>query len=197
LYGLKSHAGTKLSKKQPSDAEFFNQAMSGVRPIKEDQRYREPVNRKTRPLAGTGKRNLSPDTDLEHSTAKLPSHDFEFRSDQPLSFIKPGFPRKLLRRLGSERILIEDSFDLHGMTEAMASKTLHSFVQEALTHELECIRIVHGKGLRSNGPPVLKIMSWNFLSRHPDVLAIKSCKPADGGTGALLALLRKKQALQK
>jgi DNA-nicking Smr family endonuclease len=53
------------------------------------------------------------------------------------------------------------------------------------------VRIVHGKGWRSGpGGPVLKGLTDHLLRRRADVLAFASARPADGGTGAVLVLLK-------
>jgi DNA-nicking Smr family endonuclease len=56
-----------------------------------------------------------------------------------------------------------------------------------------CVRIVHGKGLRS-GPngPVLKQRVDQWLRRFEAVLAFVSARQADGGTGAVYVLLKKR-----
>ena len=54
-----------------------------------------------------------------------------------------------------------------------------------------CIRIVHGKGLGSkNREPVLKGKVLRWLVQRDEVLAFAQAGPTDGGSGALLALLR-------
>jgi len=51
---------------------------------------------------------------------------------------------------------------------------------------------VHGKGLRSGSAgPVLKRMTDRVLRRRDDVLAFASARPAQGGTGATVVLLRR------
>ena len=58
--------------------------------------------------------------------------------------------------------------------------------------DITCVRIVHGKGLRSGSAgPVLKRMTDRVLRRRDDVLAFASARPAQGGTGATVVLLRR------
>ena len=52
-----------------------------------------------------------------------------------------------------------------------------------------CVRIVHGKGLRSEGAPVLKMLVDRVLRHCGDVLAFASAPPNQGGSGAVLVLL--------
>jgi DNA-nicking Smr family endonuclease len=103
---------------------------------------------------------------------------------------RDGLPRKTLRLLGGAQYPVADSFDLHGLTEKQASKALSRFLADSLRDRLRCVRVVHGKGLRSPGPAVLRLMSWQLLWQHPAVLALKPCTPKDGGSGAVLVMLQ-------
>jgi DNA-nicking Smr family endonuclease len=54
------------------------------------------------------------------------------------------------------------------------------------------VRIVHGKGLRSRAAgPVLKALTDRLLRRRDDVIAFASARPALGGTGAVVVLLKR------
>jgi DNA-nicking Smr family endonuclease len=53
------------------------------------------------------------------------------------------------------------------------------------------VRIVHGKGLQSrNGAPVLKAKVAHWLRQREEVLAYCQAKPGDGGSGAVVVLLK-------
>jgi DNA-nicking Smr family endonuclease len=53
------------------------------------------------------------------------------------------------------------------------------------------VRVVHGKGLRSrNREPVLKRKVAGWLMRREEILAYCQARPADGGSGAVVVLLR-------
>ncbi len=178
-----------MSKIKKSDTDSFRAAMQSVRPLKVDDRHRDSAPRPAQfalrqspeelQTAGPGTQAAS---GLKGMVAEAAQHA------QPL--IRDGLPRKYLRELGGRDCPVTDSFDLHGMTESAAAKALSRFLNESLQHELACIRVVHGKGLRSDGPPVLKLMSWQLLWQHPAVIALKPCAPAQGGSGAVLVLLK-------
>jgi DNA-nicking Smr family endonuclease len=68
---------------------------------------------------------------------------------------------------------------------------LAQFLQYARSQRLACVRIIHGKGLRSGQRgPVLKQTVNTLLRRADPVLAFASARPAAGGTGATLVLLQ-------
>jgi len=76
------------------------------------------------------------------------------------------------------------------MTVVTGQSALLTFISDACSRSLESVRIIHGKGLRSENGPRLKIMTRQVLRDHPRVLAFTSCKPADGGDGAVNVLLK-------
>lgn len=106
------------------------------------------------------------------------------------SFARPGVQKSLLQRLRRGHYRVQAEVDLHGLTEREAREVLSGFLGEALQRNMRCVRIIHGKGLRS-GPrgPVLKVMVTSFLRRSSHVLAYVSARGVDGGSGATYALL--------
>jgi DNA-nicking Smr family endonuclease len=106
-------------------------------------------------------------------------------------YLKPGQPERLLKQLRRGQFSIRAEIDLHQMTVAVAREAIRQFLEEAIAHDELCVRIVHGKGLRSAARgPVVKRMTEQLLRRRDDVLAFASALPAQGGTGAVLVLLR-------
>jgi DNA-nicking Smr family endonuclease len=113
------------------------------------------------------------------------------REDE-LSFRRQGIQSTLLRKLRSGELGVQGEIDLHGLTADQAKHALHEFISQAISHHARCVRVIHGKGLRSNERlPVLKNLVSSLLRRMPEVLAFVSAKPNDGGTGATYVLLRR------
>ncbi len=106
------------------------------------------------------------------------------------SYRKNGVQARLLQKLKRGRFPPADQLDLHHETAAAANAMLRNFIDHAQSRQLQCIRIIHGKGLRSATAPVLKRMVHQALREHAGVLAFTTCKPADGGSGAVDVLLR-------
>ena len=57
--------------------------------------------------------------------------------------------------------------DLHNMTTETAHTVLLEFIADAQSESLESIRVIHGKGLRSENGPRLKMMTRQVLREHP------------------------------
>jgi DNA-nicking Smr family endonuclease len=96
----------------------------------------------------------------------------------------------VLRKLRRGEYRVEREIDLHGLTVLEAKHDLRLFLINALEQHVQCVRVVHGKGLRS-GPrgPVLKATVNAVLRRTGAVLAFVSARQADGGSGAVYVLL--------
>ncbi|MDA3913271.1 Smr/MutS family protein [Oleiagrimonas sp.] len=110
---------------------------------------------------------------------------------EELSYLREGHSPKLLRRLKRGQFSIQGEIDLHHMNAAAAAQSMLELLHEAHVEGWRCVRIVHGKGLRSRpGGPVLKGLADRLLRRRSDVLAFASARPAQGGTGAVIVLLR-------
>ncbi len=116
--------------------------------------------------------------------------DADLECGEELSFRRPHVPIKVLRDLKRGKYTIQDEIDLHGLTAREARLMLGEFMTDVLRRDRRCIRIVHGKGLRS-GPrgPVLKQKLNQWLPLWAEVLAYTSAPARDGGTGALYVLL--------
>ena len=95
-----------------------------------------------------------------------------------------------MQQLKRGRFPVSEQLDLHNMTIETAQTALLEFITYAQSKTPGCVRIIHGKGLRSENGPRLKLMTRQVLRDHPQVLAFSTCKPADGGTGAVDVLLK-------
>ncbi len=111
--------------------------------------------------------------------------------DSDTQFLRPGVPRRVLTEMRRGRWTIRRQLDLHGLTREEARAAIGRFLSEALSAGERCVRIVHGKGLGSpGGVSILKHLSRQWLSRREEILAFCEAAPQQGGSGALLVLLR-------
>ncbi len=123
------------------------------------------------------------------------SDEFEIdtllHTDAELSFRRPGIGPDVLRRLRRGEWVIQDHLDLHGARVDEARELLAHFLREAIKRGLRCVRVVHGKGLGSKDrQPVLKGKARVWLAQRDEVIAFCQARPAEGGSGALVVLLR-------
>jgi len=85
----------------------------------------------------------------------------------------------------------QEEIDLHGMNRDEARRALAEFLAESLHHGTRCVRVVHGKGLRSpQKTSILRQLVRGWLAQRDEVLAYCQAKPQDGGEGAVIVLLK-------
>lgn len=169
------------------DREQFRRAMSGVRPLSPLGRV-VPARRKPPARARFSRAERA--AVLRESLAPPPL-DLDIQPGDALHYRQSGVPETVLRRLRRGDYRVEAEIDLHGLGVVQARAQLREFLLVASARRLRCVRIVHGKGLRSGQRgPVLKQAVDGLLRRAALILAFTSAGLRDGGTGATLALLR-------
>jgi len=110
-------------------------------------------------------------------------------TDEYMEWTRKGVPASVAHRLHCGELSIQDSLDLHGFTVDEAQEELSRFVNQSRKKGLSCIKIIHGRGLRSPRGPVLKEAVRQWLRRHS--LAYATARHMDGGLGATYVLLRR------
>jgi DNA-nicking Smr family endonuclease len=116
--------------------------------------------------------------------------DPELAAGDELVYHRPGVQMSVLKKLRRGQYRVQAEIDLHGLTVAEAKQFLREFLADALERQLRCVRIIHGKGLRSgHRGPVLKGVVSSVLRRVAHVVAYVSARQVDGGTGAVYVLL--------
>jgi DNA-nicking Smr family endonuclease len=123
------------------------------------------------------------------------SDEFEvdtlLHTDAELSFRRPGVGPDVLRKLRRGEWVIQDEVDLHGCRSDEAREVLGEFLRDVMKRGLRCVRVVHGKGLGSKGKqPVLKGKTRVWLAQRDEVIAFCQARPTEGGSGALVVLLK-------
>ena len=109
-----------------------------------------------------------------------------------LSHRRDEVPPQVLKRLARGEYAAQEELDLHGLAVRAAEDLLRRFLRDCRAHGVGCVRIVHGKGRNSEERlPVLKNMVDRVLRHRNDVLAFHSPPAPQGGTGAVLVLLRR------
>jgi len=168
------------------DEELFRQEMSGVVPLKATPRTdsKAPL-RKTR---ANEMEAFLPKPESRHVLSADEKTNID--AEDGSSHRKNGIQNRTMQKLKRGRFTVGAELDLHSMTTETAYSVLLEFIEHAQSDSLESIRIIHGKGLRSEHGPRLKLMTQQLLREHPGVLAYTTCKPANGGAGAVEVLLK-------
>ncbi|HOX48010.1 MAG TPA: Smr/MutS family protein [Spirochaetia bacterium] len=82
--------------------------------------------------------------------------------------------------------------DLHGMRALEAEAALASFLEASSRAGLEKVLVVTGKGMHSQGEPVLGKTARRVLESSPFAGRFGQADPSEGGSGALWVIVRRK-----
>lgn len=178
--------------REDRERRLFELAVGPVRPLVVSPRVKhavvpvepEPLQRRADEQA-VMREALSDDFDVETL----------LHTDELLSYRTTGLGLDVVRKLREGRWSIQRHIDLHGLRTDEAREALGRFIRETHSQGVRCIRVVHGKGLGSPGRmPVLKGRVLRWLVQKREVLAFVQARPAEGGAGALVVLLRPSQS---
>ncbi len=175
------------SRHDDPDAHLFREAIGPVRPLRRKPAAHPP---RLRP-APEPTQALLDELRVRDELLAAPS-DPAIEGGDEIHYLKPGQPRRLLQQLRRGHFSVRAEIDLHEMSSQVARAAIALFLEECRREGQLCVRIVHGKGLRSAARgPVLKRLVDGLLRRRADVLAFSSARPAQGGTGAVVVLLQR------
>jgi DNA-nicking Smr family endonuclease len=172
------------------EALVFKEAMAGVRPLKTAaQRIAAPVSTRPKPIPKQFLRDERQALADSLSDGYIPSHEVE--SGEELLYLREGHSPEILSKLRRGHWVVQASIDLHGMVSDEARLYVAGFLTECKKRGIRCVRIVHGKGLGSrNREPVLKYKLRNWLMQKDEVIAYAQARANDGGSGAVIVLLK-------
>jgi len=171
------------------DLNLFAEAVGPVRRMRVQERVDAPLQPAPEP-----KQFLLDEARVSDELLNSAIDPAQMEIGEELSYLKDGHSPRLLRQLKRSHYSIADEIDLHQMTVPVARVATKQFLDASRRAGRLCVKIIHGKGLRSRAEgPVVKRLVDGLLRRRDDVLAFASAKPAEGGTGAVIVLLKHDQ----
>lgn len=177
---------TRRSTPSPEDRALFLEAIGEVHVVHADHSDIRPPPPRPDP-AQTRRDDENVRKELMHHLPQSLDPD----AAEPLRYLKNGLHPKLLLKLGRGQFSVRDELDLHQMTADVAKRAIQIFLAECLAQDRLCVKIITGKGMRSKGDgPVLKGLTDRLLRLRKDVLAFRSARYNDGGSGAVIVLLQ-------
>lgn len=172
--------------------------------VEESALFRDALGDGIKPLKAHGRTDARPTPPRPHPAQTIadrravarelleaPIAELELEAGEPLAYVRDGVAPRVLKQLGRGEFAVRDELDLHHMTAEVAASALSDFLAESRRAGRLCVKVIHGKGLRSSEGPVLKRMVDRLLRRRGDVVAYRSARAVDGGSGAVIVLLRR------
>jgi DNA-nicking Smr family endonuclease len=176
-----------------SDDVSFRAAMADVRPLAPDSRIDAPP-----PALALRRAPVSEEAEALAALSDLVSGAAAFDVSDSMEYLEGavvGLDPRILRRLRAGEFAYQAYLD--GLSTAAARPAVEAFISRAFLDGHRCVLIVHGRGRNSkDNVPILKerLKSWLAHGRiGRAVLAFTSARPADGGTGAVYVLLRRRR----
>ena len=105
-----------------------------------------------------------------------------------------------MQKLREGEYSVQRVLDLHGFRADEAFEMFQNFIKDAVRSNIRCVKVIHGRGLKSKHEPVLKgrLKEWILRAMHRKwVIAFASSNMRDGGPGATNILLRQQPKKQK
>ncbi len=171
------------------DEDLFAKAMSVVRPLAKPDKITVERPKPKRKPSQERHTPITPVSSPRIADELKPSSD-------PWTLKASGVSQEKLKQLGSGRPAIDIETDLHGMNRDEACSALEKMFDIALQERLRVLCIVHGRGLHSQGKPVLKEAVYQWLRSGPYAAHILAAipKPYTGGGSCLVLLRRDRKA---
>ena len=173
---------------QDEDKKLFQEAVKNVKPLKIKSKTIEVSVSKPKPIA---KKLIE---DEKKVLLDSISDDYIYdniESEDGLLYLRHGHSPDILNKLKKGYWVVQGSIDLHGMISKEAKSYIVDYIQDCKKRHIRCIRIIHGKGIGSkNKEPVLRNKVKNGLVQKDEVIAYAQAPRHDGGSGAVVVLLK-------
>jgi DNA-nicking Smr family endonuclease len=188
----KPKKGTPAPPPAPTDHDIFVLAMKDVREIKE---FRDsPVRKRT--LKKVIHIHANPDHEVLKTLEGITLGRLPLKLADTQEYVEwtnpdHGIDRAIAKQLHEGLFAVQDLLDLHGHTVDEADARVSEFLKSAWLRGLKCVRIIHGRGLKSQNGPVLKhtLLTWLTGRFRKNVIAFATARQCDGGLGAVYILL--------
>ncbi|OTG86221.1 DNA mismatch repair protein MutS [Acinetobacter sp. ANC 4558] len=175
---------------EEDDADLFRKQMQGVQKMETSNiaKFEKSVKKKpnaqvlAKRAAAIGPMQTD-DTELSDTQAMLNP----VGSQVALSYRIATLQHRVFEDLKAGNLRWFEAVDLHGCTIEEARTAVLQIIQIAKDENQNVLKIVHGKGPDA----ILKTYVNSWLRQHRDVLAFVSAPEKQGGTGAVLVLLKR------
>lgn len=174
--------------RQPSDIEAWLEEIEQVRPVnRPDEKPSEPLVIK----------EIQPSLNLkgvynQNSFSELAVGNMD------------NLDKNTAEKFRKGQFKIESRLDLHGRTEKEAFSAVGDFIRNSYVQGKRCVLIITGKGIKKEDDAWYEakgiireaLPKWlNHADIRPFILGMSPALPADGGSGAMYVLLKRKRRL--
>ena len=180
----------QTQQEQEDDFDLFQKSMQGVKKMDTSNIAKIEKDKKKKMDAQTLAKRASATGPMQIDNAELSDTQAMLNpvaSQATLSYRIATLQHKVFEDLKAGNLRWFEAVDLHGCTVEDARAAVLQIIQMAKDENQNLIKIVHGKGPEA----ILKTYVNGWLRQHRDVLAFVSAPEKQGGTGAVLVLLKR------
>ncbi|MBM3350838.1 MAG: DNA mismatch repair protein MutS [Betaproteobacteria bacterium] len=177
--------------KSPTEENLFHVAVKDARPLPDEIKHAHLHHPQKKPKPVPKQFILDEQQALADSLSDhyIPTHELE--TGEELLYLRDGHSPDILSKLRRGHWVVQAAIDLHGLISDEARLYVSTFIHDCKKRGIRCVRIVHGKGLGSrNREPVLKNKLRGWLIQKDEVIAYAEARKQDGGSGAVIVLLK-------
>ena len=182
----------QTQQEQEDDFDLFQKSMQGVKKMDTSNIAKIEKDKKKKMDAQTLAKRASATGPMQIDNAELSDTQAMLNpvaSQATLSYRIATLQHKVFEDLKVGNLRWFEAVDLHGCTVEDARAAVLQIIQMAKDENQNVIKIVHGKGPEA----ILKTYVNGWLRQHRDVLAFVSAPEKQGGTGAVLVLLKRSE----
>lgn len=182
------------------DIALFSEAMKDVKRLKRDNNRKRVIRYISRVCRSNG---LKDRVDIKREMEKTLERGYELEVENLPEYMEghtEGISPLLMERLRRGEFSIQRTIDLHGYPLRVAEAIFEGFLRDATRRGLNCVKVIHGRGLKSKDAPILKegLKGWLLKAMHRKwIVAFSSSRMADGGPGATYILLKRRPKRQR
>ena len=173
-----------------NETDLFKKALQGVKVFDNSNIAKIEKQQRRKPDAKTLAKRAAAEGSIETNLTELSDTQAILNpvaSQAFLSYRIATLQHKVFEDLKAGNLRWFEAVDLHGCTVEDARSAVLQIIQIAKDENQNVIKIVHGKGPEA----ILKTYVNGWLRQHRDVLAFVSAPEKQGGTGAVLVLLKR------
>ena len=165
------------------------------------------IAKTAKPLPGVKLPELpkTPTVVIEAATKPIispqPKHRVIKKTEPNIRHLEAASNHKRVRR---GKLQIDDTLDLHGLTQVAAQARLESFIIKSVRDNMRCVLVITGKGDSANLPHDImrapkgilreRLRDWlNAPNLKPMIAGISQANLRHGGSGAFYVLLKRRQ----
>ncbi len=159
----------------------FDEAMRDIQKMEQDKKRVGQIRAEQKAIAD--------EHDEERKLAEALSEQYRLNVTNLPEYMEgcvEGANPLTMEKLRGGEYSVQRVLDLHGLRAEEAYEMFQNFIKDSVRSNIRCVKIIHGRGLKSKHEPVLKgrLKEWILRAMHRKwVIALRKLEHAGWGSG--------------